>query len=81
MKSLSGFEALLRGRAVTCWGTSPYPGWDLTQDRVACPRRTRRLTIEELAAAALGLYPAHLAPTAGGGGLPCAAEDVLALLA
>ncbi len=53
MTSLTGFEALLRGKAVFTYGLPFYAGWGLTQDRHAHPRRHRRLSIDELVAAAL----------------------------
>src|SRR5690606_29499931 len=42
LTSLSGFEALLRGKPVTTYGTPFFAGWGLTEDRVPSPRRTRR---------------------------------------
>jgi capsular polysaccharide export protein len=66
MTSLAGFEALLRGKAVTCHGLPFYAGWGLTSDRLAVParpggaaRRTRRLTLDELVAGALIRYPVY----------------------
>ena len=44
LTSLAGFEALLRGRAVTCYGQPFYSGWGLTQDIVPHARRRRTLT-------------------------------------
>jgi capsular polysaccharide export protein len=78
MTSLSGFEALLRGRTVTCWGLPFYAGWGLTRDMAACARRTRRLALDELVVAALGLYPAWLDPESG---VPARPEDILERLA
>ena len=43
-----GFEALLLGKEVHCYGMPFYAGWGLTIDRLHCPRRKRKLTIEEL---------------------------------
>ena len=63
MTSLSGFEALLRGKPVVCWGHPFYAGWGLTRDRQAHPRRTRRLSLDELVAAALLRYPVYLGST------------------
>jgi capsular polysaccharide export protein len=60
ISSLAGFEALLRGRRVVCHGLPFYAGWGLTEDRVDCARRTRRLALDELVAGALILYPAYL---------------------
>ena len=73
--SLSGFEALLRGKAVTVHGVPFYAGWGLTIDRGPVPaRRTRRLSLDELVAATLLLYPRYLDPLTG---LPCPAEIVV----
>jgi capsular polysaccharide export protein len=59
LTSLAGFEALLRGVAVTTWGQPFYAGWGLTHDREPNTRRRRRLSVEELAACALILYPRY----------------------
>ena len=70
--SLTGFEALLRNKAVTTHGVPFYAGWGLTTDLGPVPeRRTRRRSVEELVAAALLLYPRYLDPVTG---LPCPAE-------
>lgn len=60
--SLAGFEALLRGTAVRCYGLPFYAGWGLTTDRVYCPRRTRELSLAELVHGALVAYPRYLHP-------------------
>ncbi len=60
LTSLAGFEALLRGRLVICYGHPFYSGWGLTIDRVPNPRRVRRLSLEELVAGALIMYPLYL---------------------
>ncbi|MEQ8653016.1 MAG: hypothetical protein RIC87_11175 [Kiloniellales bacterium] len=60
ISSLSGFEALMRKKPVTCWGMPFYAGWGLTRDKVTVERRNRVLTLEELIAAALLLYPTYL---------------------
>jgi capsular polysaccharide export protein len=78
MTSLAGFEALLRGVAVTAWGAPFYAGWGLTRDRVALPRRTRRCTLDELVAAALISYPRYFDWRRGAA---CEAEQVAAALA
>ena len=62
MTSLMGFEALLRGVKVVCHGLPFYAGWGLTQDKISCERRTRRLTIEQLIYGALVEYPRYLHP-------------------
>jgi len=60
LTSLSGFEALLRGKSVTCYGQPFYSGWGLTVDVVPNPRRVRRLLLDELVAGALIEYPVYL---------------------
>jgi len=74
MTSLTGFEALLRGKKVVCYGQPFYAGWGLTQDRHPHPRRTRPLQLDELVAAALLLYPVYVSRTTG---LVCSAEQAL----
>jgi len=75
LTSLTGFEALLRGREVTCHGLPFYAGWGLTRDLARIPeRRGRRLTLEQLVAAALILYPRYLDPVTG---LPCSPEVLI----
>lgn len=76
MTSLGGFEALLRGRPVTCWGQPFYAGWGLTEDMLPIQRRTRHLKIEEMAAGALIRYPRYFHPEKGA----ATAADVVALL-
>lgn len=78
LTSLTGFEALLRGRAVTCWGQPFYSGWGLTMDMAPLPRRNRVLTVLQLAAGVLLLHPRYLDPVTG---LPCPAEVLLDRLA
>lgn len=65
MTSLAGFEALLRGQPVVTYGGPFYAGWGLTRDRLEFPRRGRRLTLDELTAGALMLYPRYFDWTAG----------------
>lgn len=77
--SLSGFEALLRGKPVTTHGVPFYAGWGLTRDLGPVPaRRTRQRTLDELVAATLLLYPRYLDPVTR---LPCPAEVVVARMA
>ena len=72
LTSLTGFEALLRGREVITHGQPFYAGWGLTRD-LAEPiaRRNRVLTLEQLVAATLILYPRYFDPVTG---LPCPPE-------
>lgn len=65
MSSLTGFEALLRGRRVVTHGLPFYAGWGLTVDRLHCARRQRTLTLDALVAAALILYPGYVDPASG----------------
>ena len=59
LTSLAGFEALLRGKKVVCYGQPFYSGWGLTEDKAPVVRRKRRLSLDELVAGALILYPRY----------------------
>lgn len=59
LTSLAGFEALLRGKKVVCYGQPFYSAWGLTEDKAPVTRRTRRLSLDELVAGALILYPRY----------------------
>ncbi|MBV9747815.1 MAG: hypothetical protein JO157_03265, partial [Acetobacteraceae bacterium] len=74
LTSLAGFEALLRGRRVATYGLPFYAGWGLTEDREICPRRIRRLTLDELIAGTLILYPRYTDRVSG---WPCQPEQVV----
>ena len=65
MTSLAGFEALLRYKPVFAYGLPFYAGWGLTRDAQPVPRRMRRLTVDELTAGALILYPRYLSRITG----------------
>jgi len=78
LTSLTGFEALIRGKPATTYGQPFYAGWGLTTDRNPPTHRTRRLTLDMLVAGALILYPRYIDPVAG---LPCEAEFVVERLA
>jgi capsular polysaccharide export protein len=65
ISSLAGFEALLHGVKVVCHGRPFYAGWGLSEDVDPPPCRTRRLSIDEIVAAALILYPRYLHPRRG----------------
>ena len=75
--SLAGFEALLRGVAVTTHGLPFYAGWGLTHDQLDCPRRTRRVSLDALVAGALIEYPVYVAPQQGH---LCNVETVVTIL-
>ena len=65
LTSLAGFEALLRGRPVTCHGQPFYSGWGLTTDQTPVARRTRQLSVDALVAGALILYPTYVSQRTG----------------
>jgi capsular polysaccharide export protein len=73
MTSLAGFEALLRGRRVVVYGRPFYAGWGLTIDRLP-QDRGRLLTLDELVAGVLILYPRYLDPLTR---LPCGPEMII----
>jgi capsule polysaccharide export protein KpsC/LpsZ len=56
LSSLTGFEALLRGKPVAVHGLPFYAGWGLTEDMAVSPRRTRRRTLDELVYLTLVAY-------------------------
>lgn len=74
MTSLTGFEALLRGKKVVCYGNPFYSGWSMTSDIYPIERRSRVLNLDELVAATLLLYPSYISP---GTGKPTSAEQAL----
>ena len=57
VSSQLGFEAILHGHRPRVFGQPFYAGWGLTEDEAPVPRRTRRLTREELFAGAMILAP------------------------
>ena len=79
LTSLTGFEALMRGRDVTCHGSPFYAGWGLTRDLgKATGRRTAKLSLDALVAGVLILYPRYLDPVTG---LPCPPEVLVSRMA
>lgn len=78
MSSLAGFEAVLRGKRTVCHGIPFFAGWGLTEDLLPCARRTRWLSIDEIVAGALIIYPRYVSGTTG---LRCSVEDVVDELA
>ena len=63
LTSLAGFEALIRMKKVVCYGQPFYSGWGLTEDVAPIVRRTRQLTLDELTAGVLLLYPLYISHT------------------
>lgn len=81
MTSQVGFDALMRGKKVTCYGMPFYAGWGLTRDLAAhlvAGRRGVERSLDELVAAALILYPTYVNPASGE---VFEAEQAIALLA
>ncbi len=79
MTSLLGFEALLRGKPVTCLGTPFYAGWGLTTDFGTVPtRRQARPALAALAHAVLIAYPRYHDPKTN---QPCPPEIIVERLA
>ena len=73
LTSLTGFEALMRDKAVSVYGRPFYAGWGLTDDRLTFERRSRRAGVDHLVHAALIAYPLYVTPE----GWPCEAEDLV----
>ncbi|WP_329955926.1 capsular biosynthesis protein [Burkholderia cepacia] len=59
LSSLSGFEALIRGKAVYTYGLPFYAGWGLTYDVLDQPWRKRTLSLDMLTAGVLLRYPVY----------------------
>lgn len=62
LTSLSGFEALMHGKKVFCYGMPFYAGWGVTQDEHVSPRRQRAITLDDLVYQALIAYPTYVDP-------------------
>lgn len=83
VSSQLGFEALLIGKPVHCFGMPFYAGWGLTHDNKRCERRVLAradgaISLSQLVAAALICYPRYVDPVLGE---RCEVEDVVKLLA
>ncbi len=78
VSSQMGFEALLAGKKVRCFGAPFYSGWGLTRDEQIVERRARSLTLTQLAAACWLLYPRYRNPITRRN---CEAEEIVELLA
>ena len=77
LSSLAGFEALLRGKPVSCHGQPFYSGWGLTHEFLPQARRGRHLKLDDLVAGALIAYPLYLGRDGSGLISPEEALDVL----
>lgn len=63
--SLMGFEALVMGKPVRCFGMPFYAGWGATRDEIGCERRTATRSVAEIFAAAYLLYSRYVDPISG----------------
>ncbi|WP_249979328.1 capsular polysaccharide biosynthesis protein [Vreelandella olivaria] len=73
-----GFEALLAGKQVHCFGLPFYAGWGLTLDQLSCHRRHRQRSLEEVFAAAYLRYSRYANPYTG---KAATLEETIALIA
>lgn len=62
ISSLSGFEALIKGKTVVCYGIPFYSNWGLTIDKKTRQRRKKKRTLEELILATYYIYPRYINP-------------------
>ena len=74
-----GFEALMAGKSVTCFGMPFYAGWGLTDDRLDAnlpvfERRNVKRSLEEVFAAAYISYSLYVHPDSHNS---CELEDIL----
>ena len=65
VSSQMGFEALLAGKRVTCFGMPFYAGWGVTDDRIACDRRKKSRSVTEIFAAAYIMYSRYMNESTG----------------
>ena len=77
VSSQMGFEALLLGKPVYCFGLPFYAGWGLTQDTLSCCRRYP-VPLLQLVHAALIKYPHYFNPITK---KRCEVEEVVELIA
>jgi capsule polysaccharide export protein KpsC/LpsZ len=63
--SLLGFEALLHGKRVRCFGMPFYAGWGVTEDALERPPRRRTARLEALVHAAFVAVPRYADPASG----------------
>lgn len=73
--SLLGFEALMHGKRVRCFGMPFYAGWGLTEDAPKPPSRRRSAPLEALVHAAFVTVPRYVDP---GSGEICEVEAAIA---
>lgn len=63
--SQMGFEALLWGKPVRCFGMPFYAGWGLTHDEAPKPSRRADVSLNQLVHATLIEYPTYVDPETG----------------
>lgn len=66
VSSQLGFEAMMAGKPVRCFGAPFYAGWGATGDEVKVDRRQARRSVEQIFAAAYLDYPVYFDPWRGG---------------
>lgn len=57
-----GFEALIWGKIIHCFGVPFYAGWGLTEDRISTPERRHKVTLDQLVYGALVRYATYTDP-------------------
>ncbi|WP_444921212.1 capsular polysaccharide biosynthesis protein [Microbulbifer sp. CnH-101-G] len=72
-----GFDALIAGKEVHCFGVPFYSGWGLTKDRQFVDRRNVKRTLTEIFCAAYLRYCRYINPYTN---RKCEFEDALALI-
>lgn len=77
VSSQVGFEALMLGKKVSCFGLPFYAGWGLTEDKQPIARRQTRRSLEQVFAAAYFMYSHYRDPFTG---KICQLEDLLVFL-
>ena len=60
-----GFEALIWGKQVHCFGCGFYAGYGLTHDHVATPARRKQVSLHNMVHAALIAYPRYISAETG----------------
>ncbi len=81
LSSQMGFEALILGKSVHCYGMPFYAGWGLTHDAKICDRRKKLapngVSLEQLVFGSLIRYPKYYNPILD---QRCEVEDVIDLI-
>jgi capsular polysaccharide export protein len=72
--SRTGFDALLQGTPVHCFGMPFYAGWGLTQDALPPPARRCKVSLEQLVHSALVEYMVCVHPQSS---QPCTPEALM----